>query len=95
MARRAMDRKNEANQEERRGVSLGIIEPLNQLQHSPTPDLLVMGKNKLLVGLSHQNPAFCSMERYTILTDRKRSRLFSLAPIFREDANIVNAFMEK
>ena len=92
----ATNHKTEANQEDPRGVSLDAIEPLKQLQLSPTSDLLVMGKKKKkpdLVSLSHQNPAFCSTQMNTILTDRKRFRLFSFALIFREDANILNTFM--
>lgn len=40
----ATDCTNEANQEDPRGVSLDTVEPLHQLWHSPTSDLLTMGK---------------------------------------------------
>lgn len=36
--------KRQGNQEDPRGVSLDIVEPLNQLQQSLTSDLLVMGE---------------------------------------------------
>ena len=54
---------------------------------------LLWEKNKLLVYLSHQNPAFCSVQINTILTDRNRSCLFSFALIFRGDADMLNTFM--
>ena len=67
----AMNHKRNANQEDPRSVSLDIVEPLNQLLQLPTSDFLLGEKNKLLVSLSHQNLAFCSMQMNTILTDRK------------------------
>lgn len=42
----AKNHKKKANQKGLRGVSLDTVEPLNQLQQSPTSDLLITGEKQ-------------------------------------------------
>lgn len=75
------------------GSALTLLSLWINLSNHLLLTFLLLKKNKLLICLHHQNPAFCSMKMDTILTDRKRSSLFSFAPIFRGDAKRLNTFM--
>ena len=50
--------KRKANQEDPRGVSLDIVEPLNQLQQSPTCDLLTMREKQTPSLFKPPKPSF-------------------------------------